>query len=140
MKNRIEKENISNLCNKMGNIYMFISEAGYDLKDFSDKYLLNVLSNSLEEINKYNCLEDYLNYIIENLDIKLNEDIKCISSECAFFIGYTYYYLYLLTGDSGEVLKEKLPFDYLLIKSYSLVTEDREKAAKEIYKILNCPV
>lgn len=140
MKNRIEKENISNLCNKMGNIYMFISEAGYDLKDFSDKYLLNVLSNSLEEINKYNCLEDYLNYIIENLDIKLNEDIKCISSECAFFIGYTYYYLYLLTGDSGEVLKEKLPFDYILIKSYGLVNEDRETAAKEMCQILNCPV
>lgn len=140
MRNKIEKENISNLCNKIGNIYMFISEAGYDLKDFSDKYLLNALSNSLEDINKYNCLEDYLNYIIENLDIKLNEDIKCISSECAFFIGYTYYYLYLLTGDSGEILKEKLPFDYLLIKSYSLITEDREKAAKEIYKILNCPV
>lgn len=140
MKNKIEKDSISNLCNKIGNIYMFISEAGYDLKDFSDKYLLNVLSNSLEEINKYNCLEDYLNYIIENLDIKLNEDIKCISSECAFFIGYTYYYLYLLTGDSGEILKEKLPFDYLFIKSYSLVTEDREKAAKEIYKILNCPI
>lgn len=140
MKNKIEKENISNLCNKIGNIYMFISEAGYDLKDFSDKYLLNVLPNSLEDINKYNYLEDYLNYIIENLDIKLNEDIKCISSECAFFIGYTYYYLYLLTGDSGEILKEKLPFDYILIKSYSLITEDREKAAKEIYKILNCPV
>ena len=140
MKCKIEKDNISNLCNKIGNIYMFVSEAGYDLKDFSDKYLLNVLPNSLENINKYNCLEDYLNYIIENLDIKLNEDIKCISSECAFFIGYIYYFLYLITGDSGEILKKKLPFDYMLIKSYGLVTEDREKAAKEICEILNCPI
>lgn len=140
MECKIDKKNIPNLCNKIGNIYMFVSETGYDLKDFSDKYLLNKLPNSLEDINKYKCLEDYLNYIIENLDIKLNEDIKCISSECAFFIGYTYYYLYLFTENSGEILTEKLPFDYMLIKSYSLVTEDRETAAKEICKILNCPV
>lgn len=70
---------------------------------------------------------------MEDKDIMLTED-------SAFFIGFIYKYIYIQTHIQSSFLVSKIPYDYLLSKTYGLITLDEEEAFEIIYEDCNIKI
>ncbi len=126
------------ICCTVGRIYVLANNTGYKMKDFSDMFLSSdFCKRAFDTIYSVFQLEDEymsMDYLLkevsppmENKDIMLKEDI-------AFWIGFIYRYIYIQTLIPSNELVKKIPYDYLLSKSYGLLTLDEEEAYEIICK------
>ena len=126
------------ICCTVGRIYVLANNTGYKMKEFSDMFLSSdFCKRAFDTIYSVFQLEDEymsMDYLLkevnppmENKDIMLKEDI-------AFWIGFIYRYIYIQTLIPSNELVKKIPYDYLLSKSYGLLTLDEEEAYEIICK------
>lgn len=126
------------ICCTVGRIYVLANNTGYKMKEFSDMFLSSdFCKRAFDTIYSVFQLEDEymsMDYLLkeisppmENKDIMLKEDI-------AFWIGFIYRYIYIQTLIPSNELVKKIPYDYLLSKSYGLLTLDEEEACEIICK------
>ncbi len=123
---------IENICITQARIYVTAVRNGYDLADFSDKYLksefcridMDVPYSVWQYQDEDVCLEAILLEINRNNELKTYDENNAENDYDPYFIGYMYrYFYYHTTSDSAE-LSEIIPFSEMA--KYSIECEDYE--------------
>ena len=112
------------ICRTVGSFYEQAAMDGCNIKTFSDRYLESKFCRNRMECeyssfwreDALTCLEFIYPEIGFPESIPNNKDKNIVfDPDVAYWIGYTYYQLYCETGIHGNILKEKVPFDKLIL-------------------------
>ena len=137
-KARLDEEINHFICCNMGKLYVMAVDMGFNLQDFSDKFLTShFCTRSLDTpYSRFQNEEEdvSMDYLLREISPRKEESGYAFSDEVAFWIGFIYRFLYFKTGLSSSELKEKVPFSYLEAKAYGLLTLDEEESLDIIKK------
>lgn len=104
------------ICETQGNIYEYIANHGYDLREFSERYLKSDWTRrQMDTIySRYQIREpeECLDFILPEIGEVLKSEMY-FDGAMAFWIGFIYRALYLATDIPSEKLVQKVPFDSL---------------------------
>lgn len=107
------------ICRTQGNIYEYMARKGYDMESFSDAYLTSVFcKESMDTLySRFQVREpeECLDFILPEIQDKLNllPDSQVFDPDVAFWIGWTYRQLYIMTGVNSSELKDKISFSHM---------------------------
>lgn len=125
-KARLDEEINHSICCNMGRLYVMAVDMGFNLQDFSDKFLTShFCARSLDTpYSRFQNEEEdvSMDYLLREISPDKEEPGYSFTEDVAFWIGFIYRYLYFKTSLSSADLKEKVPFSYLESKAYGLLT------------------
>lgn len=131
-KAQLDAEINHSICCNMGRLYVMAVDMGFNLQDFSDKFLTShFCARSLDTpYSRFQNEEEdvSMDYLLREITPDKEESDCSFTEDVAFWIGFIYRYLYFKTGLSSADLKEKVPFSYLESKTYGLLTLDEDEA------------
>lgn len=134
------------ICRTQSRIYEYIANKGYDIEEFSEKYMrsdwchraMDTIYSRFQLADELECLD----FIFPEIGMieKLKES-KVFDPDVAAWIGFTYRLLYLRTNISSGNIVEKIPFE-VMVKYYpGIHTVDEDVAADIIcndFKMKKC--
>jgi hypothetical protein len=108
------------ICETQGNIFEYIADNGYDMQIFVEKYMQSDFTarNMDTRYSRYQLHdpEESLDFVFKEIGEIPKADGYFIGS-IAYWMGYIYRALYIVTGISSKELVHKLPFSQM-IKMY----------------------
>ena len=126
------------IANAQGNIFKYASELGYDLETFVEKYMESDFCNK-DMDSEYSPFQNELDvpcmeiltkeFSNKKINIPINTNIKY--EYCAYYIGFVYRYLQILSGLSSKEIYKKIPFKKMTL-NYFLDHYEYSDAIKEI--------
>lgn len=112
-------------ANTQGHIFEYACDHDYDLEDFVTEYMKSDFCN-IEMDAEYSAFQNELDCpcmeVIEKefseKNIKIKIDKEHHNRYCAFYVGFVYRYLQLLSGWSSKELIERIPFKTMVLNYY----------------------
>lgn len=126
------------ICCTVGRIYVLANNTGYKMKEFSNMFLSsNFCKRAFDTTYSVFQLEDEymsMDYLLKEVNPPMEDKDIMLIEDIAFWIGFIYRYIYIQTLIPSDKLVKKIPYDYLLSKSYGLLALDEEEAYEIICK------
>lgn len=121
----MEKHRAYSIANAQGHIFEYASEVGYDMEVFVEKYMESDFCN-LEMDSEYSpfqneldvpCMEVIMNeFSAKNIVVPMND--KKRYRYCAYYVGFVYRYLKLLSRLSSKEVYRKIPFEKMVFEYF----------------------
>ena len=112
-------------ANAQGHIFEYASELGYNMEIFVARYMESDFCN-VEMDSEYSCYQNELD--VPCMEVIMNEfsekGINIARDEsktyryCAYYVGFVYRYLQILSKMSSKELSRKIPFETMVLDYY----------------------
>lgn len=125
------------VCNVFGEIFCDANEYGFDMDDFTKKFLTSNFCarcmDTLWSVYQIWWTSESISELQEEVSIKkISSTLKC--RDTLYWIGYIYKLMYYSYGITSKELYVKLPFKKMMYYFYSLHVMSYEQACSEIFE------